>query len=309
MDAQRLRVGEVDLDLCRYSGSDQYSDGDIEDELLEIVKSNEAYDKILSRCDDFSIYYHLAEERGFITEVMDISGQDDVLEIGAGCGAVTGALADKAGHVYCIELSKRRSLINAYRHKGYQNISIQVCNYEDSVHTKKYDVITLIGVLEYAGYYIHAKDPFEVFLLDVNQKLKDGGKIYIAIENRLGIKYFSGCKEDHSGLEFEGIEGYTEQSKAKTFSYHELRSLLQRCGFEQMEFYYPYPDYKFPSEIYSDRYYPCKGSGFVKSSNYKSARNEYFDEIKFMNSLQMEDEFRIFSNSFLVCLRKQEKRG
>lgn len=307
MNNQNLQIGSISLDLCRYNGNDQYSDGDIEEELLQIVKNTQDYDEILFNCDDFAIYYHLANERGFITEVMDISKQDEVLEIGAGCGAVTGALADKAKHVQCIELSKRRSLINAYRHRSYQNISIQVCNYENSIHTQKYDVITLIGVLEYADYYIHAADPYTAFLIDVKQKLKENGRIYIAIENRLGMKYFSGCKEDHSGVEFEGIEGYTGQSKVRTFSYHELINLFKNCGFENIEFYYPYPDYKFPREIYSDDYYPCKGNGYIKSSNYKSARNEYFNEIKFTNSLHMEDEFPIFSNSFLVCLRQKEK--
>lgn len=303
MNTHKLQIGNVELDLRQYGGSDQYSDGDIEEELLRIVMSTESYDEVLARCEDFAIYYHLAGEREFITEVMDISKQDEVLEIGAGCGAVTGALADRASHVHCIDLSKRRSLINAYRHKRYDNISIQVCNYEDSVHTKKYDVITLIGVLEYAGYYIHAQDPYAAFLTDVREKLKEGGRIYIAIENRLGLKYFSGCKEDHSGVEFDGIEGYGSQNKARTFSYSELKNLFKRCGFKQVEFFYPYPDYKFPSEIYSDEYYPCRGNGFAKSSNYITARSEYFDEIKFLNSLQMEDEFRIFSNSFLVCLR------
>lgn len=303
MDAQELQIGNVGLNLCQYSGNDQYSDGDIEEELLKIVKNTEDYDVVLSDCEDFAIYYHLAKEREFIVEAMYISKQDEVLEIGAGCGAVTGALADRAKSVHCIELSKRRSLINAYRHKTYDNISIQVCNYEDSVHTRKYDVITLIGVLEYAGYYIHAKNPYEAFLMDVRKKLKEGGRIYIAIENRLGMKYFSGCKEDRSGVEFDGIEGYVGQNKAKTFSYHELNSLLRRSGFDQVDFFYPYPDYKFPNEIFSDEYYPCRGNRYEKSSNYIAARNECFDEIKFLNSLQMEDEFRIFSNSFLVCLR------
>lgn len=303
MDNQKLQIGNIVLDLCQYSGSDQYSDGNVEEKLLQIVQNTDDYEEILFQSNEFAIYYHLAKEREFITDVMDISSQDDVLEIGAGCGAVTGALARKARHVFCIDLSKRRSLINAYRHKACNNISIQVCNYEDAVHKQKYDVITLTGVLEYAGFYIHAADPFAAFLLDVKQKLRDGGRIYIAIENRLGLKYFSGCKEDHAGMEFEGIEGYPGQGKAKTFSYHELRNLFKRCGFERAEFYYPYPDYKFPTEIFSDEYYPCQGNGYEKSSNYIAARYEYFDEIKFLNSLCMEDEFKIFSNSFLVCLR------
>ena len=42
---------------------------------------------------------------------MDISKSDSLLEIGAGCGAITGALAREARDVTCIDLSKRRSLI------------------------------------------------------------------------------------------------------------------------------------------------------------------------------------------------------
>lgn len=303
MEYQDMKVGNITLDLRQYSGQDQYSDGDVEDEILRIVKETDDYDKILSQCDDFAIYYHLAKERTFITEVMNISESDDVLEIGAGCGAITGALADKAKQVYCIDLSKKRSLINAYRHKDYENIRIQVCNYEDAVHTKKYDVITLIGVLEYAGYYIHAKDPYTAFLNDVKKKLKDNGRLYLAIENRLGAKYLSGCKEDHLGLEFEGVEGYLGKDGVRTFSYHELIELFNKCDFSDIEFYFPYPDYKFPKEIFSDDYYPGKGSAFIKSSNYTSARNEYFDETRFMKSLLLEKEFRYFSNSFLVCAR------
>ena len=46
---------------------------------------------------------------------MEIQDTDEVLEVGAGMGAITGALAAKAKKVDCIELSKRRSLVNAHR--------------------------------------------------------------------------------------------------------------------------------------------------------------------------------------------------
>ena len=115
MVVQKLQIGNVDLDLRRYSGSDAYSDGDIEDELLRIVKNTEDYDAVLSGCENFSIYYHLAKERGFITDVMEISEYDEVLEIGAGCGAVTGALAERREcrwTAICLttDLSRRRSM-------------------------------------------------------------------------------------------------------------------------------------------------------------------------------------------------------
>ena len=39
----------------------------------------------------------------------------------------------------------------------------------------------------------------------MNRHLKKGGRIVIAIENRLGLKYFAGCAEDHLGTYFSGI--------------------------------------------------------------------------------------------------------
>lgn len=73
---------------------------------------------------------------------------------------------------------------------------------------ERFDYVTLIGVLEYAKSYIGKDNPYPEYLEKINRLLKPGGKILIAIENRLGLKYFAGCREDHVGREFVGIEGY-----------------------------------------------------------------------------------------------------
>ena len=49
--------------------------------------------------------------------------------------------------------------------------------------------------------------------------MKKNGKLYIAIENRLGMKYFAGYNEDHIGKPFIGIEGYDNKNKVRTFTY------------------------------------------------------------------------------------------
>lgn len=304
MNQNELTVEKIKLDLSFYQGNDIYSDGDIENEILEIVKRTNDYDKYINESEHFEIFYHLSKEREMIVQPMDISSNENVLEIGSGCGAVTGALAQKAKYVDCIELSKRRSLVNAYKNKIYDNITIHVGNYENVLLNRKYDVITLIGVLEYAGYYIHSKNPYLAFLQNVKEKMKDGGKLYIAIENRLGMKYLSGCKEDHFGKEFIGVEGYPMKEGIRTFSYFELIQMIKQAGFSNYSFYYPYPDYKFPHVIYSDDYLPKKGELRELGTNYTSPRIQTFDEIKAFNSLKMEDEFKFFSNSFLLELRK-----
>lgn len=304
MNQSEIVVGKIKLDLSFYHGNDLYSDGDIEDVILDIVKNNSCYERFAHNSTDFEVFYHLSKEREMIAQPMNIKSTDTVLEIGSGCGAITGALAKRAKQVECIELSKKRSLINAYKNREFNNITIHVGNYENVQFERKYDIITLIGVLEYAGYYIHTANPYQDFLQDVKDKLKEDGRLYIAIENRLGMKYLSGCKEDHCGEEFVGIEGYALKPGVRTFSYHELLDLFKKVGFEEFTFYYPFPDYKFPHAIYSDDYLPKKGDLKELGSNYTSSRIQTFDERKAYNSLLLEEEFRLFSNSFLVELRK-----
>ena len=73
-----------------------------------------------------------------------------VLEIGSGCGGVTGALLSQAGFVECVELSPRRAEIAAWRHKDATGFTIHVGNLNDmdSVLEGRFDYVTLIGVLE-----------------------------------------------------------------------------------------------------------------------------------------------------------------
>lgn len=89
----------------------------------------------------------------------------NVLEIGSGCGAVTGALCKKAKKVTCIELSRKRSLINANRHKDFDNLKILMGNFQDIEKnlTEKYDYITLIGVFEYGEAYIQSVHRMWIF--------------------------------------------------------------------------------------------------------------------------------------------------
>ena len=90
-------IGNVQLILDDYSGFDHYSDGDIENDLLNIVCFEKDYDAAIERDGRWPVFYHLSKRRETIVQPMDIKKNDAVLEIGAGCGAVTKALAAKAG--------------------------------------------------------------------------------------------------------------------------------------------------------------------------------------------------------------------
>lgn len=288
------------LNLNFYTGSDFYSDGDIENELLEIVKSHTNYEEILANDSRWPILYHLSPIRQNIINWYPFKENASCLEIGGGCGAITGALCDSLSEVKVVELSKRRASINFERHKDYDNLEIIVANLNDIQFDQKFDYITLNGVLEYAGSFTKTDEPYKDFLKQIKQYLKPEGKLIIAIENRYGLKYFSGSKEDHTAKEFDGITGYINNNTVRTFGKTELETLLKESGYPTQEFYYPHPDYKMPMEIYSENWLPSIDSMLAQAPNFDFDKYELFNETQAYQGIIENNQFEFFANSFLV---------
>lgn len=300
------QIGNVKLNYTYYPGEDAYSDGDIEDVLLDIVKnhSEEEFDDIIFEKKSWPITYHLSRVRHHILDWYPFEKTDRVLEIGAGCGAVSGAVAGRCGKITCVDLSKRRSLINAYRNREAGEMEIYVGNFQDvEPHLPTdYTYITLIGVFEYSALYISGDAPYRRMLECVKSHLVPGGKLLIAIENKYGLKYWAGCKEDHVSRYYEGLEGYPNTKSVRTFSKNGLVKLAEEAGFAVNTFYYPYPDYKLPTVIYSDGFLPKQGELTNNRIHMDNERIVSFNEARVYDSLIEDGMFPEFSNSFLVEL-------
>lgn len=299
-------IGKVKLDYSMYPGEDFYCDGAVEDELLDIVRTlpPEEYARVIEERRSWPILYHLSPIRQNIIDWIPMGKDARVLEVGSGCGAITGALSRKAGSVTCVDLSKKRSLINAYRNSGCDNITIHVGNFKDIEPrlARDFDFIFLIGVFEYGQSYIGGDTPYHDFLSILLPHLAPGGRIVIAIENKYGLKYFAGCKEDHLGTYFSGIENYASGGGVRTFSRKGLEKIFRSCGAERYQFYYPYPDYKFMTTLYSDARQPDKGELVNNMRNFDRDRMRLFDEKDAFDGISEEGLFSVFSNSLLAVI-------
>lgn len=300
------QIGNITMDLSCYSGSDLYSDGDIEDVLLDIAKNKAAKDYATAIDEEISwpVLYHFSDQRENIVSWLPIKKTDKVLEVGSGCGAITGALASMAGEVTSVDLSKKRSSINAYRHDDCDNVTIHVGNFLDIEPglDLDYDYICLIGVFEYGQSYMGTDKPFHKFLEILKKHVKTSGRIVIAIENKLGLKYFAGCKEDHLGTYFSGIESYPHGGYVRTFSRTGLEKIFNECGVDEYHFYYPYPDYKFPTTIFSDKRLPLAGELSNNLRNFDRERLLLFNEKNAFDGIVEDGLFPVFSNSYMVIL-------
>lgn len=288
------------LNLDFYKGQDYYSDGAVENELLDIVQQHRDLETVLKADSRWPIMCHFSRERRNLLEWFPFNRNGVLLEIGAGCGALTGLFCEKLARVKAVELSEKRSRILYHRYEDMENLEILAGNLMEMEFTEKFDYITLIGVLEYTRSFIESDRPYHSLLGRIHTLLKPEGILFAALENKFGLKYFAGAKEDHTRKAFDGIEGYLTHRHVETFSKDELITLFGQSGYSCIRFYYPYPDYKMPVEIFSDEYLPEVNHILQDAPNYDHDRLRLFSEKKALVNIIRNNRFDFFSNSFLV---------
>ncbi|MEZ2354071.1 rhamnan synthesis F family protein [Caballeronia sp. RCC_10] len=245
-------------------GSISYSDGDEAEERLHRILKQASDLSVLSSelrtsCTDWPSTYHLSGTRANILRPSKELLQGDILEVGAGCGAITRFLGETGANVYALEGSYRRASIARERTRDLSNVTVIAERFDDFRSEQRFDVITLIGVLEYANLFTGGADPHCAMLERIRSLLKPSGTIIIAIENQLGLKYFAGAPEDHLGQPMYGIEGRYRNDQPQTFGREVLTEMLQRSGYRASQFLAPFPDYKLPVVMISEAGMQHKG--------------------------------------------------
>ncbi|MCO6439695.1 MAG: methyltransferase domain-containing protein [Nitrococcus mobilis] len=231
-----------------------YSDGDvIENHILRVVQNSKdvsSDSRELEACiKDWPTRYHFSRERSLAYRSLNISASAKILEIGCGCGSITRLLGERAAAVVALEGSTRRAIITRERTRDLQNVQVLCASFEDVVFSKKFDIVICNGVFEYAALFVRHKKPHQRMVKILSSLIENDGSLILAIENKLGLRYFSSSKEEHTNIMFDGIEGYpTRNNGPRTYGFKELESML--CStFSSVETLLPLPDYKLPTAI------------------------------------------------------------
>jgi SAM-dependent methyltransferase len=198
------------------------------------------------------------------------------LDIGSGLGNISENLSFIFENVYSVEAVKERIEFQKRRFKNSKRSNIYISRgnvlslpFKDNF----FDFIVCNGVLEWIGMMNTEQNPRKTqiaFLQELKRVLKENGKIYVGIENRLGLDFILGAK-DHSGLRYTsliprflanfivkrygnsgGIYGdNTIQKKEErgyftyTYTIHGYRSLFKDAGLK-VRALWVYPSYNQP---------------------------------------------------------------
>lgn len=264
----------------------------------------------------------------FFSEVLP-ANDGLVLDIGAGWGQVARPLAAQRPVIALEPVSERMAFIRAAAAQDGvdANLAYVECDYLDAQFSSRFTLICAIGVLEWAGAFQSESDPQErqrVFLAKTRQELAPGGCLVLGIENRLGLKYLLGCPDDHVGVpgislhtaaiarrRWQEAGGHTLQSF--TYTRAELEQLLRDAGYQEVEFFAAFPDYKLPQVVLPMSGHGARVNGWLSQEPPPPEHNGYDGSLldgslqeslaDHYRSLAVEGTAHLFAPSFFVRAR------
>ncbi|WP_046528778.1 SAM-dependent methyltransferase [Cellulomonas sp. FA1] len=309
------QLGEINEHGCRVLSDPGigYADG-AEERLAEIVGGatdlSSSSEELASAATDWGTTYSLVPTRSNLLRSLDLRPGMKVLEIGCGCGPITRYLGEQCGTVDSVEPMPARARVARLRTRDLDSVEVFVGTLDDVPAEPVYDVVVVVGVLEYVGGGTADPAPYLRFLEQCHAVLKDGGTLALAIENPLGVKYVAGAVEDHTNRPFDSLEGYMLASPARTFTRRTLQDMLATAGFGS-EVLSAFPDYKLPRAVFTDDLVhrsPELAAHLPRfpSPDYLVPRLNLADEAQTWRTLVDSGVGQHFANSFLALATKGE---
>ena len=257
---------------------------DFEKDCANIIKNEPTLENILT----------LSEIRENILSWYPFKENTSILEIGANLGEITGLFCQKAKKVVAIEESKTKAEIIAKRHQNKQNLEIMVGDLNNIKIEEKFDYIILIGYLE------NKKVDFKQTLNIAKSLLDENGTILLALDNKLGMKYFS--KTDSTGITISNPVNKQFINLNKIYEY------LKELDLSNIKTYYPMPDYKLTNVIFTDQR-PLSKNDLSRNVTYNNNDTIlFFDEnTAYRELLDIKENIsKNFVNSYLLEISNKE---
>lgn len=188
-----------------------------------------------------------------------------ILDVGSGWGQLTVPLARLGHQVVALDQTPNRlRLVDAIANQ--EGVACDLfCGDIETAPLKPgtFDLVILNGVLEWTVRNRTNISPatHQVTVLErCSSLLAPNGRIFLAIENALGLKYLMGAREDHCGQPWLGLMDDhqadlawralgTPGINARIHDLNGYRQLFARAGLVEMMAWGCFPDYKLPSHV------------------------------------------------------------
>lgn len=167
-------------------------------------------------------------------------------------------------------------------------------------HLQEFDYIVCVETLE------KQQEPMKV-LKSLCKVCSPNGRMWLGMNNRLGIRYFCGDRDIYTNRNFDGIEGYWRAYSKKDdifqgrcYSKAELKDMLTESGWKHFHFYSVLSDLRNPALIYEENYLPNEDLVTRVFPTYNNPHTVFLEEEKLYEDLLKNGMFHEMANAFLI---------
>lgn len=278
----------------------------IDRDILYYIRNNPTsnFISILENDSRFEIFEALSDYGQGLLGWYDFSHKGSLLELGAGFGQLTEAFCRRCDRVMALEENHLRAEGIRLRCRKSYNLVVVEAHWQEYVLDlrEKFDYIVLAGGLEdvpdsfsYAG----VSGPVGMIKL-LLECLKSGGRLFLAVDNRLALRYFCGEPERHTGRPFAGMNNPRIQGGRYLFSREEILSIVKEAGANGVKCYYPLPNWRLPQLVYTDEYLPEDNLDERLLVYHPQNKTLLANEAKLYSQVIRGGAFPFFANSFLL---------
>ena len=215
----------------------------------------------MAKINPASLTILLGQNRASFAGLINPPAKRNILDLGAGMGAISLQLSHSFERVYALDQTfERMAFLQVVADQEGAKSIRTVCHrdvFSLPFASDSLDAVVMVGVFEYfpASYpQVSIRDAQLRALAELYRTLVPGGVLFIATKNRYGWANWIGAK-DNSGLPYgpllpRWLANMASKSllnrpfRIVTDSYHGYTSLLSETGFQELRFYWPVGGYQ-----------------------------------------------------------------
>ena len=169
-----------------------------------------------------------------------------------------------------------------------------------TTYNAKFDYIITVADIE--------KEQFPVsFLMNLKKMIKSTGHLLLAMNNRIGLRYFCGDRDPYTEYSFDSIDGYCrsyssaqDMFEGRMYDKSEITDMLNKSGWERFKFFSVISDLNNPYLIFSENYLPNEDLANRVFPTYNYPDSVFLEEETLYQTLINNGMFHTLANAFVI---------